>query len=257
MDDLNDQAPEVKSMEPQESIGSKIFKIFLEPSTVFKNLSSKWEWIVPIVVAGVLAGLAGHFARPYYVQDMETQVYDNMRKYEQYMSAEQYEETMTRVKENFEEARKNEFKWFYPFIFIGMPLVIALVISLVGKVIGNFVFGGRASFWMVLNVVAYAALIGALGDVLRNALIIWQETMHIYTGLGLLRPVIGDGSFLFYLFRQIDLFTVWRIIVTCIGLGIIYNMKPQKFAYVLFPIWLIFIAIVAGLNLFAGGTIIY
>ncbi|MCX6829018.1 MAG: hypothetical protein NT002_07010, partial [candidate division Zixibacteria bacterium] len=65
------------------------------------------------------------------------------------------------------------------------------------------------------------------------------------------------GSFLFYLIRQIDAFTIWRIIVTAIGFGVIYNMKPKRFDYVLFPVWLIFIVLVSLGNLFTGGTIIY
>lgn len=52
-------------------------------------------------------------------------------------------------------------------------------------------------------------------------------------------------------------FSIWRILVTAIGLGVIYNMKTSKFAAVLYPLCFIFIMLVAVANIFSSGSIIY
>ena len=108
----------------------------------------------------------------------------------------------------------------------------------------------------MMNVVAFAAMVGLLGDIARFLIAIGKDSVWVYTGLGILKPM-DDGSFLFYLLRQVDLFSIWRIIVTCIGLGVLYKMKPTRFAFVLFPIWIVFICIIAFANIYASGGIIY
>lgn len=235
---------------------SRITKIFYEPTSVFKTLNGKLDWLIPLLIIGILGGGVYHFTRPVMSRDMKTNVMRNMEKYRQYMSEEQFNETMAQVESQFEEAIKNPFKWYYPPLFIGLPFVFMSIIALIGLLSGNFIFGGKCSFWIVLNVVAYSALIGFLGDIVNGIMVIAKDTMYVYTGLGLIKPV-DDGSFLYYLLRQIDVFSIWRIIVTFIGLGIIYKMKPKKFAYVIVPIWLIFIALIAVGNVFSGGTIVY
>ncbi len=243
--------PEVKS-----SPVSAIFRVFYEPTKVFGTLTGKLQWLLPLIIIAVIWGAFWHITRPIMTQDMKQNVYRMMEKYRQYMTEEQYNEQMARIDRQFQEAMENPFKWYYPLIAIGLPLVFFLIISAVSIITGNFIFGGKANFWIVMNVVAFAAIIGLLGDIVRDLMIISKGTMYVYTGLGLLKP-IDDGSILYYLLRQVDIFSVWRIVVTCIGLGVIYKMKPKKFGYVIFPVWIVFIAAVAVLNTFAGGSIIY
>jgi hypothetical protein len=198
----------------------------------------------------------GFMTRPIYTRELMPMALQNIEKYRQQMGEEQFNRVKAEIEKGFNEAMANPFKWYYFLIWFLYPLVIFGVISALGLIAGNFLFGGKANFWIIVNVVAYAALVGLLGDLVRSALVLSKDSISVYTGLGLLKP-IDDGSFLFYLIRQIDAFTIWRIIVTAIGFGVVYNMKPKRFDYVLFPVWLIFIVLVSLGNLFTGGTIIY
>lgn len=235
---------------------SRILKVFYEPTGLFRSLTAKTNWLLPFIVIVVLGGVAGYYVRPIEAKDQGKVILKNMEKYRQYMTPEQYEETIRRIKEGLAEAEENPLKWYYPLLMIGIPFVFLVIITLIGLVTGNFLFGGKSSFWIVMNVIAYAALIGLLGDLIRSAMVLSKGTMHVYTGLGLL-GFVGYDNFLFYLFRQIDIFSIWRIVVTSIGLGVIYNMKPKKFAYVLFSVWLVFISAVAILNatILMGGFV--
>ncbi|MCX6829140.1 MAG: YIP1 family protein [candidate division Zixibacteria bacterium] len=235
---------------------SRFWRVFIEPTKLFPTLNRKTDWLIPFVIVAVLGGIMGFMTRPIYTRELMPMAMQNIEKYRQQMGEEQFNRVKAEVQKGFDEAAANPFKWYYFLIWFLYPLVIFGVISALGLIAGNFLFGGKANFWIIVNVVAYAALVGLLGDIVRTALVLSKDSISVYTGLGLLRPV-DDGSFLFYLIRQIDAFTIWRIIVTAIGLGVVYNMKPKKFGYVLLSVWLIFILIVSLGNLFTGGTIIY
>jgi len=254
--DMENQSPPVMEEVARAGLLSGIFRVFYEPSKLFAGLTDKRAWLVPLVIIAIVGGIIGHMTRPLYVKDMLPVAEQRIEQYREYMSEEQYNDARARIDEARAEAKTNVYKWYYPLISLGFPLVIFLVISLIAFLFGNPIFKGKASFWIVVNVVAYAALIGLLGDVFRGGMMLSKGTMMVYTGLGLLKP-IDDGSFWFYLFRQVDAFSIWRIIVTALGLGVIYKMSTTRFLLVLVPLWLIFISVVAFLNIFSAGSIVY
>ncbi len=246
--------PVIETSRP--GIGTLIIKVFTQPSEAFKHLKKKTDWLIPFIIIGIVATLLGHFLKPLYINDMMPVVMRNMEKYREMMGEQQYNRTIQQMEEEQAKALKGDFDWKSPIILFLMYFVFFMVIASLSLMAGNFIFGGRASFWLVVNVVAFAALIGLLGDVVRGAMAFMKESTLVYTGLGLLKPV-DNGTFSFYLFRQIDLFSIWRIVATCIGLGVLYNLKASRFMFVLFPLWFVFICIVALLNMYImmGGLI--
>ncbi len=251
------ESPEVSS---SGGIMNHLIAVFTSPSSVFPKLTSKINWIIPliisIVIGGTIGSSGGYLLKPIMSRDLYPTVIQNIEKWKDRMGEAQYNEIKAKIDESFKEAIENPFKWYYVLTYSGFPFVISLVIAAICILSGNFLFGGKSNFWIVMNVVVFAALIGTLGDAIRGVLIMLKDSINVYTGLGLLKP-LDDGSFVFYLFRQIDVFSIWRILVTAIGLGAIYNMKPKRFTYVLFGVWLIFIVLVAFANMFTGGSIIY
>jgi hypothetical protein len=240
---------------PQPSLIGNVFKVFYEPTSVFPSLTKKTAWLVPFVIVILISAVLGHFVQPIM---MEHQIKAQEKLVEQYRD-QIPAARLAEIDRQFAEARAEagKFKWYFPLIIVGLISVFWAVTSLIGWLTGNFVLGGKANFWIILNAVGFAALVGLLGDIVRDIMMISKGSADVFTGLGLLKSTVGSESFLFYLFRQIDLFTVWRIIVTCIGLGVVYKMKTAKFAYVIFPVWIVFICLVALANTFVGGTIIY
>lgn len=252
----NELSPESFEGRKSPGIASRVWMVFAEPSKLFSFLIRKTDWLIPLIIIAILGGAMNYIIRPIQARDMRPVAMQNIERFRQQMGERQFNEVKERIDRAFAEAESNPFKWYYPLIYFAYPFVFFAIISVIGLVAGNFLFGGKNNFWIVMNVVGYAALIGLLGDLARGALIIAKDTINVYTGMGLLKP-IDDGSFIFYLFRQIDFFSIWRIAITALGLGIIYNMKPKKFLYVLFTVWLIFILIVSVINMVAGGTIVY
>ncbi|MEW5925775.1 MAG: hypothetical protein AB1746_17480, partial [Candidatus Zixiibacteriota bacterium] len=223
---------------------------------VFGFLTRKTDWLIPLLIAAVVGSTLGHFIRPIYILDREKVAMERIEKYRDQIPTDRYNQIIENMSEQFAKAKANKYVWYIPLLAIALPFVFFAIITVIGLLTGNFVFGGKAGFWIVMNVVAFASLVGLLGDIVRMVLMLAKDSSYVYTGLGMLKP-IDDGSFMYYLFSQIDVFSIWRIAVTCIGLGIIYKMKPSKFAYVLFTVWIIFIAAVALGNstIFMGGIV--
>lgn len=235
---------------------AKIFKVFYQPSAVFGHLKGKTEWLVPLFIFIIAGSTLGHFVRPIMVEDRMAIAMEQIEKYRDQIPEERFTQIQEDMQSRFEEARSNKYLWYTPLMAAGFGFVFLIIITVVCLITGNFGFGGKAGFWIVMNVVAFAALVGLLGDIIREVLMLAKGSSYVFTGLGLLKPV-EDGSFMHYLLRQIDVFSIWRIITTAIGLGIIYKMKPNKFAYVLFSVWIIFIVLVALGNstIFMGGIV--
>lgn len=249
-----DSTPGLPAQRP--SLVSRITDVFYQPTMLFGRLTRKTEWLIPLIAFFIIGGVMNFITMPISVRDLSKRALENVEKYRQYIPPERFAQIEADINKRIKDAQAYKFEWYYPLIYLGFPLVFFLVISGVCIIVGNFIFGGKANFWIVVNVVAFAGLIGLLGDVVRELIMLGKDSAYVYTGLGLLKPV-DDGTFIYYLLRQVDVFSVWRIVATVIGLGVIYKMKPAKFAYVLFPIWLIFIVVVGILNTFTGGTIIY
>ncbi|MFZ5981030.1 MAG: hypothetical protein ACOYVF_10405 [Candidatus Zixiibacteriota bacterium] len=239
-----------------ESIWSGIYRVFYEPSILFAGLTDKKAWLVPLIIVAIVGGIIGQMTRPLYLKDMLPIAEARLEKYRQYIDEQRYNEARANIEKARAEAKENAYKWYFPLISLGIPLIFFLIIALIAVLFGKVFFGGKAGFWVVLNVVAFAALIGLLGDVFRGVMMLAKDTMMVYTGLGLLKPV-DDGTFWYYLFRQIDAFSLWRIGVTAIGLGVVYKMSTIRFLLVLLPFWLVFICLVAFANIFTAGSIIY
>ena len=251
MDALNQPLPPIEPA-PKPGIISRVYMVFAEPAKLFGTLTGKVDWLVPLIFVAVIGSVLGYFTMPYIVESQRAGVERMMEKYRDQMPEETYRQTMEQIEEQFAEAQS--YKWYYPLLGVALPFIFFMIIGVVCLITGNFIFGGKASFWIVVNVVAYAALIGLLGDVVRSIMMLAKDSAYVYTGLGLLKP-IDDGSFFYYLLKQIDLFSIWRIAVTAVGLGVIYKMKPAKFMYVIIPIWIIFICLVAAVDMFSGGSI--
>src|SRR3989339_1239607 len=55
----------VEEIPPKMSMGSKILNIFIEPSSVFKNVYYYNDWLTPLVFMGILTIVAGALAMQY------------------------------------------------------------------------------------------------------------------------------------------------------------------------------------------------
>lgn len=122
--------------------------------------------------------------------------------------------------------------------------IVSLVVAGIYFLVFNVVMGGTAAFKQTLAIVTHSSIISAIGTALA-APIQYMKGTFTATGpfnLGALLPMLDEKSFLANFLSGIDLFRAWSIIVTAIGLGVLYRRKTGSIALVLFIIYGLIVA---------------
>ncbi len=232
----------------------RLFGMLHSPGKSFAVINGKWDWLLVVLLFVVIGFGAMQLQKPYLLPDLQRATLSNIENLKEQLGEEKYEE----MREQIETGMKENFDLSPKLFATGIlaSLIVTVLIGLICWVAGNFIFGGKAKFWQVLTIVACAGIISLVHAYARAGLMAMNGTSYVYLGLGLLKPE-PDASFTYYLLRQMEFITMWKVAAMSIALGSLYQIKTAKFAYVLVPIWLLFIAAVAGANLVAGGSIVY
>jgi hypothetical protein len=158
--------------------------------------------------------------------------------------------------EAFEEAVARSKRWLVlgPVGALISTPIISLIFTAVYWVAFNAVLGGTASFKQVLAIVTHSQVIGALG-VVAAAPIQYAQGRMTLTGpftLGPLLTFLPEDNFVRTLLGTTSVFTIWSLIVTAIGLSVLYRRKTRNIAIALL---LAYFAIAAALvSVFGGMT---
>lgn len=250
LEPVAEQAPQAQDV----GFVGRLFGIIYAPGKSFAVINGKWEWLIVTFLLLLVGFGALPMQKPYLLPDLKRGALENIEKAREQLGEEKYleirEQIETGMEENFQLTPKTA---LYGFL---ARVVSVVVIGLICWVVGNFMFGGKAKFWQVLTIVAFAGIISLIHDYIRGGQMVMNGTSYVYLGLGLLKPE-PDSSFLFYFLRQMEFITMWKIAAMSVALGALYRMSAAKFVYVIAPAWLLFSVLVAAGNLFAGGAIVF
>jgi hypothetical protein len=144
--------------------------------------------------------------------------------------------------------------WTIGSMFIFVPAMVVLFSALFWFVF-NALLGGTATFRQVLGVTAHSQVIGALGAVLAAPV---QYVQGVWTqagpfNLGALLPMLEPGGFLATFMGSIGVFMLWQLVVTAIGLALLYRRKTTPIAVGLTIAYLVIVAAVAAALSAIGG----
>jgi hypothetical protein len=118
---------------------------------------------------------------------------------------------------------------------------MALIFAAIYWAAFNTVLGGMASFKQVLAVITHSQVIGALGMVaaLPIALTTGKMTPTGPFNLGALAPGLEAGTTLAAFLGSISVFSLWGLVVTAIGLGVLYRRNSTNIAITIIAIFLL------------------
>jgi hypothetical protein len=123
--------------------------------------------------------------------------------------------------------------------FIIFPIIV-LIVSGIFYAVFNAIMGGTAEFKQVMAVTSHAWVVPTLGALFASAMNFARGSIsNSVANLGVLLPMLKEGSFAANLAGAIDLFTCWWVIVLSIGLGVLYKRKTSSIATGLFVVYAI------------------
>jgi hypothetical protein len=139
-------------------------------------------------------------------------------------------------------------------VFIMVP-VITLLFAVVYWALFNVILGGSAVLKEVVGIVAHTQVIGALGALL-GAPIQYMKGVQTAAGpfnLGALAPMLDPSTFLAKYLGGMNVFTIWSLLVTAVGLGLLYRRKTWPIAVTLIALYLLLAGVfTAGMSSFMG-----
>jgi len=216
--------PYVPDPPPPMSTAGRITGVFFEPTRVFRSLRAHPEWLIALLIAGILsAAYVITFTRRVTPERIINFTADKMAEVS-WIPPEAVERTRT---EGLEQAKAPSFQAGAVVRRIVATYFVAAALAAL-YLVGVLAFGGRMHFWQSMSVVAYVALPVTIISKLISFIVLFvknPEDIHpligqeglVYDNLGLLvsakdHPVIWVAA------TAIGVLSFYRLWLTATGL---------------------------------------
>jgi hypothetical protein len=222
---------------------SKIINIFFEPRRVFESLKIKPTWLVPFIIAVLLAMGFLYFAFPLIMDQQVEKIQENER-----IPEEQKEQIIEGMRE----------KDHPPLWQLALPPVFGLIVLVVVAGILFFVFnvilGGDSTYLRALSVYSYSGLVAIPSTIVKFPLIMIKGDLNVQTSLALLLSANAKDTFLYSVLSSFDIFSFWQVILVSMGMGVMYKYSTKKAFVAVLVLWIIYILAKSGLSTLLGGA---
>ncbi len=226
--------------------GSMLVKIFSEPSAVFRSIKAKSSWALPLILFLLVITVTGIVSYPYQI-DMQRQLIERNEN----MSQEQRDLAFQQM-----EAAKSNPVWMSFGVgaqVVGAVIFLFIIVGLY-MLMGSVILGGSATFGQVFSVAVWSGIPMVVGSIVKAPLILSKQSLDVRTSLALLMPDAPITDTMVAILNSLtDVFTIWAVILTIIGISIVYNFSKGKAAVVVLVPTLIISAIGIGIGSMFGG----
>jgi hypothetical protein len=218
---------------PPQGLVARFFGIITSPSDTYKSVVAHPEWLGMLAICVVAATvIVGGFLFTKVGQDA-------------WLDAASSNPALTDAQVQGMEKMAPMVGYFtVASMFVALPLISAIVAGILFAIF-NAALGGNATFKQVFTVVVHAGAIGVLAQLFVVPMNYFRGTMTSATNLGVLLPMMPEGSFGARFLGMIDIFIIWQVIVLAIGLAVLYRRRTQPVAMSLLGVYLV-IAVIAA-----------
>jgi len=221
--------------------------VLTEPASTFDSIvknKTKHYWVVPIIIF-IVANLIAMILF-YADQELYSTVLNKQRKNleerfdksikEGKMSAEQKNMAMEQA-EKFMDPKSPFAIAIAGAASIVGPFIIMLIVSVIYLVCFKII-KAEFEFINILNVVGLSFIVSSISKILETVLSIITGNLTNFS-LAFIFTEAKFGATLNTLVSKIDLFSIWALIITCIGLTIIGKVKSKVMYFFVFGLWIV------------------
>lgn len=215
--------------------------IFTAPGAAFARLKEKPSWLLPLILA-LVASMAVSTLRVHYIDwsEQRSTAVEKMR--ERNMTDEQIEQALAGM-EKFQTNTALRY---------GLPAAGALVTGVIAVLFFTVVYnvclpllGAAPSFGRTFAVVTNAGLVAVPSAIVNGLLILLRRSSEVTTSLLVFFPAHRMG-FLEVIFSRVELFAIWQLVLTGLGLKIVHDIKGSRSWFLVIGLY-IFLTLVFGL----------
>jgi hypothetical protein len=246
---MSDVSSPVATATPADNVFARLIGVIFSPRATFERIVARPRWFGALaVVIGIIA--LGQFAllsTENGQQAIIDQQVERAQRWGRTVSDEEYA--------NYEK--------FAPYNRFIVPVAIVIFVPVMtlatsGILIGvfNALLGGNATYRQVLAIQAHTGATSLASALFTLPLNYLRSSMSSPTNLGVFaQALFDDTSFPALFLGMIDLFIVWWLIVTAIGLGVLYKRRTAPIFWSLFGVYMTIALIVAiVIRSFSGGA---
>lgn len=229
-------------------LAARIFGVLMSPRDTFAAVVAKPRWLGVLLVTTVMSS-AGYYlilSSP----DMQDSIVD------QQITA--MESRGQKVSDD-QVANIERFIGYLPVgygvgIFILGPLVGAAVAGIITGIFTTLM-GGNGTFKQVFAIMSHAGFIPAISSLfIAGMLAVGAKPIGVRppgANLGVFLPMLDEKSFLAVMFRSIDMFLLWWMVVAAIGLGVLYKRRTGPIATTFIGLYVVIAVLIA---VFTSGS---
>ncbi|NOQ97186.1 MAG: DUF1282 domain-containing protein [Calditrichae bacterium] len=231
---MSEEAPTTSTTTTEMSAMQKIIGIFSAPRQTFEAIDQKPTWLLPFLIGIVIFMI---------FQTLTVDI----------QMAERFETMEAQGRLTPEQLDAAKTQMMGPAKYIGLIagpivwLIMILIMAAIFYVAANLMIGGDSSYKKVFAIVCWSGLIGSLSLIIMTLLILSKGTMQgVALDLTILLdtpPLGGEKSALYRIFSNINVFTIWQIVLWIIGLSVSYKAATKKAAVPILSLWGIWIVL--------------
>ncbi len=244
------------------SFTEKLTNVFSAPGELFDNVRdtppTASNWLIPLAIFLVIAIAMQQIImhNPALVDQLKVQMTQKMDKQfeEQIKSGKMTPEQATQAREQA-EAFTNPSAPIFIAIMIGTLIlftpIVLFAMCLVYWMMGRSIMKAQAPYMKVVEVIGLVLFIGILESIVTTIMTVGLENLHATPSLAL--AVLGSFSAdnkLHLLLSKVNVFTIWSLIVTGIGLGHLFRRDVPKVMALVFALWVLWVvfALLTGIS---------
>ena len=213
----------------------RIIGIFTSPSAVFNDVRKRPAAMVGIVILCVITAVAMIYPLANVIVPGQADATREALR-EQGRSAQEIETAMRFATGAFATT-------FGVITFLLIPLLSVLFRSLIHTLF-LLMTGVMSSFKQVLAVNTRVYFIALLGMLIKIPIWIKTESMRVDLGLAAFLPEdVEITSRLYRLFANFEVFVIWQVVLTAIGISCVLGISNKKAALIAVLAWLLMVAI--------------
>ncbi len=241
----SEQTPSGQPDEQEKlSFMDKAAGVFYEPSKVFASLKTSpvkiADWLVPVLLLAVVIGISTYvrFSSPdlrFQMAQQQEQRFDKMVA-EGKMTADQASQAKERV-----ESGSSTFMVIGIIGAVVMTFIIFFLAAAVWLIIGKVFLKGNVNYSQMMGVAGLSSWISIVGVILSIVITVLLSRLDGGLHLGMLTQMSSDKTY--SLLRSADLFSVWNLAVTSIGIGTLAGKKGFMTTVWVFGIWIVIVLV--------------
>lgn len=217
---------EDEKQNPKLSFFSRILSIFTNPKKAMEDIAARPTVLVPILLSLVIFALLNvarsDLFKELIIAQLEIHMAQNPNTAELSEAA-----LMTSVHSGL--------------IIVSIsPLIIIFCKGLVSHGITQL-FIGEGKLKASISVIAFSYFIITFGEVIRSIIGILTKNYMVTTSVVSAFPNLAMDTPLYTLLGSLDVFSIWYLIVSTVGISIIHKISKGKAAVAVFAPWALFI----------------